>query len=295
MSGIAAGQIAGIPLGNLLADWFGYKTPFLAFAGVAAIAWVLIRIRLPQPDVELSDRLSLSGALKGYGRLLKRTEVRAAAAAYVMMFMGLSLYVTFFPTWLEHDLHFSAAMVSLVYFVGGSANVLVGPQAGKLSDRIGRTGVIIIASIGVAILMPLISLLDSQHGWMVFPLFFITMGMVASRMSPMQALLTQMTSGAQRGALMSLVTSIGQIGFGIGSAFASVTWQSWGFSGTAVVSMISVLMMAWIVWQFLRNADRREREVHTTDAPIADAGSEHGNGAGPRMATEPGSQAGPGG
>lgn len=255
MSGLAAGQIVGVPLGTLLAGWHGYRFPFYVFAGVAAIAFALIIVRLPQPDVKLSDELSLKSALKGYGNLLKRKEIRAAGIAFLMMFMGLSLFVTFFPMWLEQELSFTPEMVALLYVIGGAANVLIGPRAGKLSDRIGRVRVIIIGSIGVALFMPLITLVQSSFAWAIYPLFFMTMALIASRMSPLQALMTQLTDGGQRGMLMSLVMSIGQIGFGLGSALAAASWATFGFTGNALIAMVSVMLMAWIVWRFLRVAD----------------------------------------
>ncbi|MCB0710750.1 MAG: MFS transporter [Ignavibacteriae bacterium] len=260
MSGIAAGQILGVPLGNLLADWLGFRAPFLAFSIVAAVAFLFIWFRLPQPNVKLGESLSVRSALLGYGVLLRRSEVRAASGAFLAMFMGISLFVTFFPTWLEEYLGFSAFMVSMLYLVGGVANVIAGPRAGKLSDRIGRTTVIIGASVGVALLMPITTLVQPTFSWVIYPLFFLTMAFVASRMSPMQALMTQLATGAQRGTLMSLVTSIGQIGFGMGSAFASAVWRLFGFTGNAIVAMVSVLLMAGIVWQYLRKVELRMLE-----------------------------------
>lgn len=258
MSGLAAGQLAGIPAGTILAEELGFHAPFLVFAAIGFIAFCMILLKLPQPEGEGGESvagLSIGSALRGYRDLLRRREVIAASAAYVMMFMGISLYVTFFPTWLEENLGFTAGMIALLYIVGGSANILIGPRAGKLSDRIGRTDVIILASIGVAIVMPLFTFVPIAARWIVFPLFFVTMGLVAARMSPMQALMTQLTGQGQRGAFMSLITSIGQIGFAIGSALAAVTLESLGFIGNALFATGSVLVMAWIVWRWLRKFD----------------------------------------
>lgn len=273
MSGLAAGQIAGIPLGTMLAEWFGYQAPFLAFAVVGALAFALILARLPQPQIELPRKLSLGSALEGYRTLLRRREVRAAGAAFVLMFMGISLYVTFFPTWLESALGFTPAMVSILYLVGGTANVLVGPRAGDLSDRIGRTRVIIVSSIGVAIVMPIVTLVPASLSWIVYPLFFLVMALVAARMSPMQALMTQLTDGRQRGTLMSLVTSIGQIGFAIGSALAAVTIEVFGFTGDAIFAALSVVGMAWVVHRFLRGFDIGSENLTSGGTP---AGSSAG-------------------
>ena len=268
MSGLAAGQLAGIPAGTLLAEELGFRAPFLAFAAVGFVAFLMILTKLPQPGGENGERietLSIGSALRGYGDLLRRREVLAASAAYVMMFMGISLYVTFFPTWLEENLGFTAVMISILYIVGGSANILIGPRAGKLSDRIGRTDVIILSSVGVAIVMPLFTFVPIDIRWIVFPLFFVTMGLVAARMSPMQALMTQLTGQNQRGAFMSLITSIGQIGFAVGSALAAITLESLGFIGNALFATGSVLIMAWIVWRYLRTYDVGREEAEAVE------------------------------
>ena len=42
-----------------------------------------------------------------------------------------------------------------MFVVGGVANVLTGPQAGKLSDRVGRKRIVILSSLGLAVVMTL--------------------------------------------------------------------------------------------------------------------------------------------
>ena len=270
MSGLAAGQIAGIPLGTMLAEWFGFRAPFLAFALVGGLAFLLVYLKLPQPSGATVNTLSVRSALRGYGELLRRREVLASSAAYVMMFAGISLYVTFFPTWLETELGFTAVMISILYIVGGLANVLIGPRAGQLSDGVGRTRVIIFASVGVALLMPLFTFVTPPVRWIIYPLFFLTMALVAARMSPMQALMTQLTDQKRRGAFMSLITSIGQIGFAVGSALASATLAGFGFLGNALLATGSVLAMAWIVWHYLRPFDLvAEEDPEESDRSLA--------------------------
>ncbi len=260
MSGIAVGQVLGIPLGNLLADWFSFRTPFLAFALLAALSFLFMLFKLPQPRVTLSTSLSVRSALGSYAALLRRREVRSAAVAYMTMLMGFSLFETFFPTWLEEYLGFSVAMVSLLYMLGGVTKIIAGPQAGKLSDRIGRTGVIIGVAIGIALLLPLITLVQPSFFWVIYPLFCLMMMCMAPRMVPLGALLTQLVPGEQRGAVMSLVTSTAQIGYGLGSAVASLVWGVWGFTGSALLGMVSALLTAGIVWRYLRNVELRVLE-----------------------------------
>jgi predicted MFS family arabinose efflux permease len=51
MSGIAFGQILGIPLGTILADALGFRWAFLMFAITMGLAAIFIWLVVPQPEV----------------------------------------------------------------------------------------------------------------------------------------------------------------------------------------------------------------------------------------------------
>ena len=151
MSGMAFGQIAGIPIGIVLAGAYGFKVAFYLFAVAMAATFVLIWFRVPQPDVQRSvGRLTISSAVRNYRAMLAQREIAAAAVAYFVMFLGVSFYVVYLPYWLTQSLGMSPNAIASLFVVGGIANVLTGPRAGKLSDRIGRKPVIILSCIGLS-------------------------------------------------------------------------------------------------------------------------------------------------
>ncbi len=247
MSGMAAGQIAGIPLGIVLAGAFGFRAPFYLFAGAMAMTWLLIWLRVPQPDVKRTrGPLSVVRAIRGYKKLLRRKEVASATVAYFLMFMGVSLYVVYLPYWLEQDLGVTPGAIALMFVVGGIANVLTGPQAGRLSDRIGRKRIVILSSLGLAVVMTLTTWAIRGSGT-AYVLFFITMVLVAMRMSPFSALLTALVSDDRRGSLMSLAVAIGQVGFAMGAAVAGPLYTRFGFVSDTVLGAIAVMAMAAVV------------------------------------------------
>ena len=129
MSGSAFGQIFGIPLGVMLAGSWGFRSPFLLFALMMGMTFVLVFLRVPQPQVRRSRTLSVGSALGTYGRMLKKVEVTAASAAYFLMFLGVSLYVVYLPTWLETSRGITPFQIAGLFLIGGVANVLTGPQA----------------------------------------------------------------------------------------------------------------------------------------------------------------------
>jgi len=251
MSGSAFGQIAGIPIGIVLAGQWGFKAPFYIFAVTMAATILLLFFRVPQPPGKQSlEQLTVGKAAADYAAMLRRPEVAWAAVAYFVMFLGVSIFTVYLPTWLERDLGISGNELALMFAVGGIANVLTGPQAGKWSDRIGRKGIILLACIGLSSLMLLtVPLVTNLITACVF--FFLTMMLVAMRISPFSALLTALVNDDRRGSLMSLAVALGQMGFALGGAIAGPLFAGMGYSANTVLGAIFVLAMGLIVWFFI--------------------------------------------
>jgi predicted MFS family arabinose efflux permease len=251
MSGSAFGQIIGIPMGIVIAGQWGFRAPFYIFAVTMAATVFLLFFRVPQPTVQRTKgRLTAGKALADYLAMLRRPEVAWAAAAFFTMFLGVSLFVVYLPTWLERDLGATSAQIATMFLVGGIANVVTGPQAGRLSDRIGRKGIILMACIGLSIVMAATPFLVTSLWW-AYPMFFLTMVLVAMRISPFSALLTALVKDERRGALMSLTIALGQVGFAVGGVVAGPLFAGVGYVSNALLGAVSVLAMGLIVWFFI--------------------------------------------
>ncbi len=248
MSGAAFGQIIGIPLGIVMAERWGFRSPFYMFAVTMALTWFLLYLRVPQPDVQLSrHRLSIGKAVEDYLTMLRRPDIAWAAAAFFMMFLGVSVFIVYLPTWLERDLGATGDQIALMFLIGGIANVATGPQAGKLSDRIGRKSIVLLSCVGLSIVMlltvPLVTSLATAY---VF--FFLTMVLVAMRISPFSALLTALVRDERRGSLMSLTVALGPVGFALGGAIAGPLFAGVGYRSNTILGAAFVLGMGLIVW-----------------------------------------------
>jgi predicted MFS family arabinose efflux permease len=276
MSGAAFGQILGIPMGVVLAGAFGFRVPFLLFAASMAGTFFLVLFRLPQPDVERSAHpVTFRGAAREYGAMLRRREIAAAAGAFFLMFLGVSLYVVYLPTWLERGIGASANQIALLFLVGGVANVLVGPQAGRISDRVGRKGIILFSCAGLSVVMALTTVVIGSVP-MAYPWFFLVMALVAMRIGPFSALLTALVSDDRRGSLLSLTVALGQVGFAAGSAVAGVIYASSGYAVTTWMAGASVLGMGIIVWTLVPEPEPEPGEALSTHTPRTRAESAPG-------------------
>ncbi len=265
MSGSAAGQIVGIPLGVVLAGALGFRMPFYLFAVTMAATFVLVLLRLPQPDVKRKAQpVTLGRAARDYWDMLRQPEITAAAAAFFLMFLGVSFYVIYLPTWLEREVGVTANQIALLFLVGGVANVIVGPQAGRISDQVGRKGIILLSCVGLSIAMVLTTLVIDR-AIVAYPYFFVVMALVAMRIGPFSALLTALVPDDRRGSLMCLAVALGQVGFAAGGTLAGVLYASAGYWATTVLGAVSVLGMGLTVWYRVPEPVREAPATSTAD------------------------------
>lgn len=251
MSGAAVGQIVGIPLGIALSGRWGFRAPFYIFAVTMAATVLLLWLRIPQPPVKRTvGRLTIASAARDYVALLRRPEVRWASTAYFTMFLSIALFVIYMPTWLERDLGVTPNQIAMMYLLGGVANVMTGPQAGRISDRVGRRRIVLLACVGLSVVMAATPWVVGSAG-MAYPVFFLTMVLIAMRISPFSALLTALVTDERRGSLMSLSVALGQMGMAVGGAIAGPIFAGWGYTSNAALAALSVLAMGLIVWHRL--------------------------------------------
>ncbi len=268
MSGIAVGQILGIPIGTFLAEQFGFRSPFLVFGIIMAITFVMIFFKVPQPDVELhKDKLTILTSLNKYLELLKRKDVFSVAICYLLMFLSISVFIIYFPTWLENSFSVTLTTIGYIFAAGGVANVISGPSSGWLSDKIGRKNMILTSCFGLFILM-LATTYFITNITLAFVMFPLAMALIAMRISPFQALSSELVTSNNRGTMMSLLVAIGQVGYGLGGIVAGPLYSQQGYISNTFFGAAAIFVTAIIVWRFVP-----EPELKTSvfsEPPIAE-------------------------
>ncbi len=166
------------------------------------------------------------------------------------MFLSFGLYVYYMPSWMEQDIGLTGTEVASLFLVGGLANVVASPLVGRVSDRIGRKPLVVTACLGLGLVMIGTTYVISDL-LMAYLLFGVAMVMVAMRTSPLQALMTAIVPDERRGILMSLAIAVGQVGFGLGSAMAGLTYTEYGYLSNTVIAAVAIVLMALLVRYFL--------------------------------------------
>lgn len=256
MSGLAFGQIIGIPAGIFFAGLYGFRAPFLIFALVCMLSFALMIFYLPQPTVNLAKRkLGLVEVIHKYRIMLMKKEIATSAMVYFLMFLSLSIFFVYLPTWLKQNLQATDNQISLMFMVGGVANVLAGPNAGKLSDRIGRTNIIVLANTGLAILI-LSTTFVLKSMWIAYPFFILVMTCIAMRISPFQALITTYVKAKRRGSFLSLLVAIGQVGYGLGGTISGPAYVQGGYLSNTLLAGCFVAGTAYLIKTYLTEPNK---------------------------------------
>jgi predicted MFS family arabinose efflux permease len=265
MSGVSFGLVLGIPLGRVLAAAAGFRLPFLVFSVIMAVAFVLILVAVPQPDVERErSPVTLRGSLVRYRALLAEGPVRAASATYFLMYLSLGLLVVYLPQWLTASFPLAMAVggrplelagapidfIAVLFLIGGMAGVVVGPASGTLSDRIGRKPLILVSCAGLAVVTLSVTFVVTER-WVAFPIYILIMALFAMRMSPFQALLTALVPDRQRGTLLALAIAMGQLGTGLGASLSGTLYGAFGYRAATLASAVAVVLLAVVVWVYL--------------------------------------------
>ncbi|RNC85352.1 MAG: MFS transporter [Balneola sp.] len=264
MSGIAMGQILGIPLGTFLAEFYGFKFPFILFGAIMGVTTILIFFRLPQPNVELQiSKITLKSTFTKYGNLLRVGEIRSVAFSYLLMFLSLSIFLIYLPDWLVEEFDVSLSEIGWVFFAGGIVNAITGPNAGKLSDRIGRKNMIIFSCLGLATLMALTTYIITSF-WIAYIAFPVAMLLIAMRISPFQALSSELVKSNNRGSLMSLLVAIGNVGSGLAGAIAGPLYDELGYVSNTLFGAYTIILTAYIVMRFVPEPELKNNTVQET-------------------------------
>lgn len=249
ITGSATGQILGIPAGILLANQFGFASPFLILGGLMLLSFLLIHGFVPQPlTINSADqeRVRFKEAFIQYVGLIRRPVYQKASLGYIFMFFSVTTYLIYFPKWMEATKGAKGVDMAFVFLLGGVASLVGGPIAGWLSDKVGRKSVTITTSLIMAGAMgtSLFFLLDVMA---VSIIFFLVMLCLSGRSIAFQSGVSDITAENTRGKAMNLMIAIGQIGMAGGASLAGTVYHHFGFEANTILAISASLAMAGVV------------------------------------------------
>ncbi len=208
MSAFPLASVAGVPLGILLANRFGWHAPFFLLAGIALPILFAIARLLPRrpPSAEAASASPLS---QMRGLLAEPVHWRGFAVTAALVTAG-GCIIPFMAPSLVANAGVTEDLLPLVYLFGGAATFFSTPFVGRLTDRHDKLHVLAALTVPAIASALLVTHLGPAPLWVVLlvtTLFFVGM---SGRFGPATTLVANSVAPRFRGGFMSLNSAVQQ-------------------------------------------------------------------------------------
>jgi predicted MFS family arabinose efflux permease len=209
----AGSSVVGVPLALFLSKHGNWNAPFLLIVAIGALVGVALIRYLRPIDSHLQLRPDRSAA-HHFLKTVSTPKYLQGFAATALLATGGFILMPYMSAFLVYNLGIEFGRLPLVYVVTGACSIVAGPLIGRASDALGKfvvfcfgcaatiTMVVIYTNLGVTPL-GLVILVNS--------LLFVG---VFSRMISATALISAIPAPTDRGAYMSISSSIQQVSGG---------------------------------------------------------------------------------
>ena len=219
--GFGASQVLGIPISLFIANKWGWQSPFIMIVGLATIVWIAVAFKL-QPITKHLEIKNKDNALKHLWHTISQKNYRIGFMATALMSLGGYMIMPWGSVYAINNLKVTENQLPILFMISGVATLLIMPIIGKLSDKIDKLKLFIIASVWMIIVVLIYSNLIPVPFWVVVMLnVFMMMGVMA-RMVPSISLVSELPELHDRGAFMSINSSLQQLAGGIAAAIGGM-------------------------------------------------------------------------
>jgi predicted MFS family arabinose efflux permease len=221
MTSFAASQVMGIPLGLYLSNHWGWHAPFLMIVAVSAAVGVIIALRLRPIDAHLQIA-SEHNAFRHLWNTVTTARYQWTFVATMLMATGGFMLMPFGSTFSVYNLGISLEQLPIVYVVTGLVSILGGPLIGRMSDVIGKYRTFCLGTTLAGALVLYYCGLGITPLWIVVALNVVLFLGLNARMISSSALSSAIPAPIDRGAFMSINSSLQQLSGGVASSVAGL-------------------------------------------------------------------------
>lgn len=220
-SAFSVASVVGVPAGLYLANWGSWRAPFLVLAGMGAVLWVVIALRLARFDGHIATLGQEQSFWRTISDVLRDQGSRRAYLTHALVMGGSFSIIPFLSPYLVNNRGVHADDLGLFYLAGGVATFIMMQFIGRLTDRYGTLRIYAAIAVALTINWQLFLWLPVAGLWLI-PFFAALMVTNASRMVPLMSLYSKIPPPQTRGAFMSYLSTVQHLGSGLGTLIAGV-------------------------------------------------------------------------
>ena len=212
--GFGASQVLGIPISLYIANHWGWQSPFLMIVGLATIIWLIIMLKLRPVTKHLELKIE-KAAIKHLWHTIRQRSYRAGFLLTALLSLGGFMMMPWGSAFAVNNLNVTYGQLPVLFMASGIAALIIMPLVGKLSDKIDKVKIFTVAAIWMMVIVVIYTNLTPVHFTIVMMMNILMMIGIMSRMVPAMALVSALPKMQDRGAFMSINSSLQQIAGGI--------------------------------------------------------------------------------
>jgi len=215
----AGSQILGIPIGLLLANTWSWHATFWMVLILAFLIGIMVVWKL-KPITEHLKIQHDKNALQHLWHTIQKKDYRIGFMATAMISLGGFMLMPFTSAFLVNNVLIPQSHLPIIFMFTGFSSIIIMPLVGRLSDRVDKYKIFFGGSILAMIMVLVYTNLGPVPIWVVIIINMILFMGIMSRMVPATALNTAVPEMYDRGAFMSINSSLQQMSGGLAAIFA---------------------------------------------------------------------------
>jgi len=220
--GFGTSQVLGIPISLYIANHFGWQSPFFLIVGMAFVIWLFIVLKMKPITKHLEVKDKDTNALQHLIHTIQNRNYRVGFLTTALMSLGGFMIMPWGSVYAINNLHVTQEQLPLLFMIAGVATLLMMPLIGKISDKINKFTIFTFASAWMIIVVVTYANLGETSFAIVVILNVLMMMGVMARMVPSVALVSELPKLQDRGAFMSVNSSLQQMAGGIAAAIGGM-------------------------------------------------------------------------
>jgi predicted MFS family arabinose efflux permease len=217
--GFAVSQVLGIPAGLFFANNWGWHSSFWMIVILAILIAISIIWLLKPVTAHLSIQLDKSPFLHFWHTLQSR-RYRTGFAATALLSVGGFMMMPFASVFLVNNIHIHHDDLPIIFLCTGIASIVIMPIVGRLSDKVNKFSLFVAGSALAMAMVLVYTNLVPVPLWAIILLNMVMFVGIMSRMVPAMSLVTAIPAMSDRGAFMSINSSLQQMAGGIAAIVA---------------------------------------------------------------------------
>ena len=251
----AASQIMGIPIGLYLANLWGWHSAFIMIVllgiVIAGVVWLFVK-----PIDKHLQLQSDKGAFLHLWHAITNSSHRTAFLATAFLSVGGFMLMPFSSAYLINNIGITAEELPMVFMFTGFVSIIVMPLIGRLSDKFDKFKIFMIGSLLAVVMILVYTNLDPIPLWQMILINMVLFMGIMSRIIPSTTITMSVPDMKDRGAFMSVNSSLQQMSGGIAALCAGliVTQTSSGsplenYGILGVVVALIVLLCIFLMYR----------------------------------------------